>query len=110
MNSKEYVNYIIELLSPFGSITARAMFGGHSIYKNSVIIGLIIDDELYFKTNLTTEKNYEKYDSEPFTYDGKDKKVKMPYWKVPIEIMEDQDLLQIWLDKAYEVSINSKKK
>ena len=49
MAKSEFVNYIIDLLSPYGYIRVRSMFGGHSVYKDGVIVAIIIDDELYFK-------------------------------------------------------------
>ena len=32
-------------------IRVRSMFGGHSVYKDGVIVAIIVDDELYFKVN-----------------------------------------------------------
>lgn len=110
MNSNDFVNFVVGLLSSFGHITSKAMFGGHAIYNNGIIIAIILEDELYFKTNSETEKDYGKYGSEPFIYNGNKNPVKMPYWKVPAEIIDDNDLLELWFAKAYEVAIKSKKK
>jgi TfoX/Sxy family transcriptional regulator of competence genes len=45
MTKSEFVNYIIDLLSPYGYIRVRSMFGGHSVYKDGVIVAIIVDDE-----------------------------------------------------------------
>ena len=105
----EFVEYIVEILSRDGIIRAKAMFGGYGIYKNNTIIGLIIENELYFKTNKDTEKDYQEYNSEPFSYDKNGKTVKMSYWKVPEEILENRQLLNEFANVALNVSLNSKK-
>jgi DNA transformation protein len=107
--SSNYVDYILEILSPYGEITARAMFGGHGIYKSSIITGLIIDDELYFKVDSSNKTQYEKLDSEPFTYEAKGKKATMSYWKVPMKILEDEDQLGLWLEQSYDISLKTKR-
>lgn len=102
--------YILDLLSPYGDITARSMFGGYGIYKDAVIIGIIINEELYFKVDSTNQHQYEQLDSEPFTYqNAKGNIVKMSYWKVPIEIMDNEELLGSWLGNSYDISLKSKK-
>jgi DNA transformation protein len=104
----EFVAHIIDLLSPYGSIKARAMFGGYGIYKNDLIVGIIIQDELYFKVDAESTKAYENKESKPFSYESNGKKIKMSYWQVPPEIMEDQALLGDWLEGAYNVSLKAK--
>ena len=108
--SSNYIDYILEILSPHGEITSRSMFGGHGIYKNGVIFALIIHDELYFKVDASNQLQYEKLDSEPFTYEAKGKKTTMSYWKVPMEILEDEDRIGEWLNQSYEISLQTKRK
>ena len=91
-------------------ITARAMFGGHGLYKEGVIFGLIADDQLYFKTGESNQKDYEAAGSRPFTYQAKKgKRVAMSYWEVPSDIMENRDEIGIWINKAVKVSLMAKK-
>lgn len=107
--SSNYLNYIIEILAPHGEITARSMFGGYGIYKNGVIFALIAYDELYFKVDESNKSQYKKFDSEPFTYEAKGKKNTMSYWKVPIEILEDEEQIGVWLNQSYGISLKKKK-
>jgi DNA transformation protein len=107
--SNNYVEYILDLLSPFGSITSRAMFGGYGIYKDKIIIGIIIDDELYFKVDKTNKEQYKSLNSVPFTYEAKGKSIAMSYWKVPIEIMEDEEQLSEWTEQSFLISLHKKK-
>ena len=66
--SRDYLEYILDLLSSCDSITSRAMFGGYGIYKNGVIFGIIAHDELYFKVDQFNIELYKKHQSEAFTF------------------------------------------
>lgn len=46
MKSNEFIEYIKDILAPFGQITTRAMFGSYGIYKDGVIIGIVARNEL----------------------------------------------------------------
>jgi TfoX/Sxy family transcriptional regulator of competence genes len=47
--------------------------------------------------------------SKPFTYQMKNgKSGTMNYYEVPEEIMENRELLSAWVEKAMQVSLNSK--
>lgn len=99
----------MEILAPHGEITVRSMFGGYGIYKNGVIFALIAYDELYFKVDESNKSQYKKFNSEPFTYEANGKKSTMSYWKVPIEILEDEEQIGVWLDQSYRISLKKKK-
>lgn len=99
-----YVDFILDILSPYGNMRSRKMFGGHGIYMNDHIVGIIVNDELYFKTDETNVADYQEAGSRPFTYDKDGKAVAMSYWLVPSELLEEQEDIKAWLEKAYEVS------
>lgn len=107
--SSNYLEYVMEILAPHGEMTSKPMFGGYGIYKNGVIVAFIVYDELYFKVDKSNKSQYEDFDSEPFIYEAKGKKTAMSYWKVPMEILEDEDQIGIWLDQSYEISLKTKR-
>lgn len=106
----EFVNYVLDLLSPHGNIRARAMFGGYGIYKDGIIAGIIIQDELYFKADKESATDYEAAGSRPFSYLSNGKMVKMSYWLVPLDIMEDEKLIGEWLERSWRISFEAKRK
>jgi DNA transformation protein len=110
MSSKQFLEYILDLLTTLGEFKSRAMFGGYGIYNHGLIIAIIIDDELYFKGDKETQNYYTSFGSEQFTYDGKNaQKICMPYWKAPPDVLEQPEFLAKWVDVAYQVSFKSKK-
>lgn len=105
--SKEFVEYIIEILEPFGNIRVRKMFGGYGVYKNTLIFALIIDNELYFKADLETAKYFKSQELEPFTYQAKGKLIALSYYKIPPEIFEDKELLIKYFNMAYSSALSA---
>jgi len=106
-SSSAYADYIEnDLLAYIPGITSKRMFGGYGFYLDGYIFAIIVDDELYFKTDESIEPEFESRGSNPFIYDGHKKKgpVKMPYWKVPIDIQEDQGALEQWVRRSAQIS------
>lgn len=46
--SQEYLDYVLDLLSIVGPVTARRMFGGAGLYLKGLFFALVADDALYF--------------------------------------------------------------
>ena len=110
MQNNDYIDYVLDILEPFGNIRSRKMFGGYGIYKEDIFFALIIDGILRFKVDDTNRSDYEECGCEPFRYTGKkDKVVVMNYWEVPIDVLENRDLLEQWVDKALDVARRAKK-
>jgi DNA transformation protein len=105
MADASFKDYVVDQLSSFGGVGARAMFGGFGLYKAGVMFGLIANDELYFKVDETNRAEYETRKSQPFVYEGKNKPISMSYWRVPGEILENPDDLKDWAMKAYDIAL-----
>ena len=108
LRTNEYLSYVLELLEPIGQISVRAMFGGHGLYYRGVIFGLVIHDELYFKTGEGNILEYKAAGSSPFIYAGKHKPMTMSYWRVPERVLEDDALLKQWVFAAHNISLTKK--
>lgn len=57
--SREYLDYLHDLFSAFAPITTRAMFGGHGVYRDGVIIAIVIDEAVYLKVDDLTRATFE---------------------------------------------------
>ena len=100
----QFRDYVLDILQPHGPITARSMFGGYGIFYDGLIIGIIVENQLYFKVDKETQPDYESHGSHFFVYVGKTKTVQMSYMNVPDSILENKDELGTWIKKAYEVT------
>jgi DNA transformation protein and related proteins len=103
--NNSYATYILDLLSHLDNISMRKMFGGYGIYQHGIIFGIIINDIVYFKVDESNQKLYTAYNSEPFSYEGKNKKrITLSYWQVPSEILENRLELENWVDLSVSIS------
>ena len=107
--SEEYIEYVIDQLTGFGAVTSRRMFGGAGLYHNGVMFALIADDTLYFRVDDTNRSDYEDAGSGPFLpYPGKSSV--MPYYEVPVDIIETRDMLARWAEDAAGAALRSSRK
>lgn len=102
-----YMQYINDQLSAFGSVEMKKMFGGIGIFKDGIMFGMLANDLLRFKVDATNQADYESYGMKAFYNEKKGKG--MPYWEVPLNVIEDHELLSQWATMSYEAGLRSKK-
>ncbi len=91
--------FILDQLEPLNGLTCRAMFGGFGLYaENKCFFGIIHRGQLYFKTDGKTRADYIEMEMTPFRPNKK--QTLKNYYEVPVEIIEDQEVLFIWASKA----------
>jgi DNA transformation protein len=95
--SVEYLNFIMDKLSPIGDIRSRAMFGGYGIFHQAAMFALIAGDTLYFKVDESNRSTYEKAQSRPFPHG-------ISYWEVPAEVLEDDSNLLDWANASIAIA------
>lgn len=106
----EFITYLLEQLEPLGSVQSKRMFGGHGIFMDGLMFGLVADEVLYLKADEKNESDFTKQDLEPFTYHKKGKPFKLSYFEAPEDIYESEDTMHDWAKKAYGAALRSAKK
>ncbi|HMV42630.1 MAG TPA: TfoX/Sxy family protein [Leptospiraceae bacterium] len=105
-----FLDFALERLSIAGQVTAKPMFGGHGIYLEDLIIGMVVESTLYLKVDDSNIKDYIQAGVKPFSYEAKNgKPISMSYWCLPADILESNEDLPKWLNKAVEAARASKK-
>ncbi len=99
---ESFDDHLRELFSAFGPVTLRRMFGGRGVYHDGVIIGLVMGEELFLKTDALSVATFESAGGQPFVYDGKGKPVRTSYWLPPAEAMESAQAMRPWALLAQE--------
>ena len=105
----EFVEFLRETLSVIGEIRARKMFGGHGLFCNDLMIGLVADDTLYLKVDRESAPLFVERGSTPFEYMKNGKAMHMSYYLAPEEIYDDPDEAKHWASLAYAAAVRSKK-
>lgn len=103
--SDDFLAYLDELFEAFGPVSTRAMFGGHGVYHDGRIIGIVIDDALYLKADDETRPAFEAAGCAPFLYESRGKSVAMSYWSLPADAMDSSQAFLPWARRAYEAAL-----
>jgi DNA transformation protein len=105
--SKQFVEYVLEQLRGLGRLTSRRMFSGVGLYSDGLFFGLLYHERLYFKTDDTTRPEYEARGSEGFCPRPNLARVKMTYYTVPADVLEDAEELVKWARQATAAALAS---
>ncbi len=105
----EFVEYLDEVFREFGTVTARRMFGGHGIFYDGVMIGLVANDTLFMKTDAETVPRFQELGLSQFMYPKGEKMVGMSYYSAPEEALEDPSEMRQWAQLAYEAALRARK-
>ncbi len=91
-----------------GPVIIKRMFGGKGIYYQNKILGLEVDGEVLLKADGKSAPAFLAAGSQQWVYSGKNKPVKMPYWAIPDEALDDPDELAKWVALAFEAALRAK--
>ncbi len=108
--STDFVDYVMELLGPFGTVGARRMFGGHGIYLDGLMFAIVSDDMLYLKADEMNRSEYEQAGCELFGYLRKGKRASLNFYRAPDEAMEAPERMLPWARTAYAAALRANAK
>ncbi len=108
-NSREYIDYIVDLLSPVGDVRARSMFGGHGLFMDGLMFAIISRDTLYLKVDDETRERYRAEGLAPFKPSDERPKT-MSYYPLPDAVFEDQEALADWARGACAAAMRGRSK
>ena len=106
---REYLDYLHDLFSAFAPVTTRAMFGGHGVYRDGTIIGIVVEEAIYLKVDAETRAAFEAAGCAPFVYESKGKAVPMSYWSVPEDALDSPQDFRSWAQRAWEAALRKPK-
>lgn len=99
--SASYLEFVMEQLEMVTCcLQARPMFGGVGIYREGIFFALIAEDVLYFFTDESNRSDYDSREMGSFSRN---------YREVPVEILEDEEKLALWLKKSVAAAENKPK-
>lgn len=100
-SKKEYLDFVVEWLSPLGEIASRSMMGGYVLYCGGTVFALLADNTLYLKADDVTRPRFQAVGLKPFQ-PFPDQPGTMQYYPPPAEFFEDSDVMGEWGRAAVE--------
>lgn len=107
---KAFVSYVIELMQPLGPVYAKRMFGGHGIFLDGLMFGIIDNSVLYLKADNDSKDDFIAQGLEAFKYSKQGKQLKLSYYQAPEQALEDAEEMQLWANKAYLTALRAASK
>jgi DNA transformation protein len=99
-----------DLFQFFGPIAVKRMFGGEGIFAGPVMIGLVMDERIYLRTDDESRPGYLKEKSRPFTFRKGGKTVATAYYGLPDRLLDDPEELAVWAKAAQRIALARKPK
>jgi len=102
--SEEFLNYVLDQLSPWGGVSARRMFGGAGLYRHGKMFGLIAENVAYLKVDDSNREGFVKAGSSAFNpFPDKAKSAVMSYCEIPPDVLEDPEELVKWARRSLDI-------
>ncbi len=108
--SDDFVDYVMELFGPFGTVTARRMFGGHGVYLDGLMFAIVSGDTLYLKADEMNRIEFEQAGCEMFGYTRKGRRATLSFFRAPEDAMESPELMLPWARSAYAAALRANAK
>jgi DNA transformation protein len=93
-----------DLFSEFGPVVLRRLFSGEGIYAGRQIIGIVIDDRVYLKTDEATRPAFKAEGCKPFYFRKDGKRIASSYYLIPDRLYDDPAEMAEWTRIALGVA------
>ena len=100
--SEQYRTFARELFSQFGDVSIRAIFSGAGVFRDDLMFGLIIEDQIYLKVDDHNRADYEAAGQGPYQSRRKNgRTIAMSFYPIPDKLYDDADELAEWAKNAF---------
>lgn len=107
---QEFANFVVELMAGFAPVLAKRMFGGFGIFWQGLMLGIIIEDKLYFKVDDVSEPRFAQRGLGRFQYESKGRTASLRYCEAPPEVYDEPAHMLDWARLGYECAVRQQKK
>ena len=95
-NSVIAAEAFLEKLQSLENITSKKMFGGHGIFHDKKMFGIVNSKgQCFLKADDSNKSDFEKY--------GSEKHGRMPYYSIPDEVVGNEKTLVEWAKNSIEI-------
>lgn len=100
--------WVEEAMEPLGNVSMRKMMGGATLYLDGTIFAILVEDELWLKSDADADAVWDAEGCERFSVTFKDGKVDtMNYRRAPTDVYDDAEAMQRWAGLAVEAGLRA---
>ncbi len=109
-SSDSAVQHVVDLMDRFGPVRARAMFGGHGLYREGVMFALLAGGGLYLKVDELSRPVFAGRNLKAFSFSARGRTVHLSYHEAPPEALENEAEMADWCQLAWQAALRAKEK
>jgi DNA transformation protein len=95
--SASFAEFLREQLAPLGAIRMRRMFGKTGVFCDGVMLGMVLDNTLYFRVDDHNKADFAEAASlPPLTYAKQGATIDLAFWRAPERLFDEPDALVAW--------------
>ncbi|WP_193089757.1 TfoX/Sxy family protein [Advenella sp. FME57] len=108
--SRDFLEYVLDLLAPLGPITTRRMFGSVGLYLDGRMFAIVSgENRFYVKSDSQTQAQFDKADCLPLTYttkktNGDSKTIALSFHAPPESVLDDRQQMLEWAQLGVEAA------
>ena len=103
---EDYITYLHDQLSDLGDILGKKMFGGYGFFHEGKMFAMFGYGAFGLKVDDSNRQDYLDEDMEPLSTKSSSKS--MPYYEVPVTVIEDRSKLKEWASKSIAIAHGNK--
>jgi DNA transformation protein len=96
-----------EVFERLGRVRCRRMFGGHGVFHEDRMIGLVVRETLYLKVDAESAPHFDALNAPAFSYERRGTTMQMSYREAPADLFDDRELAALWGRRAWEAAMRS---
>ena len=95
--SNSFAEFLREQLAPLGRVEMRRMFGKTGVFCDGLMLGMVRDNELYFRVDDGNRVAFKEAESfPPLNYEKKGETIDLSFWRAPERLFDEPDELVTW--------------
>ncbi|MGE0151408.1 MAG: TfoX/Sxy family protein [Reyranellaceae bacterium] len=99
--SPGFADFLREQLAPLGPVSLRRMFGKTGVFCHGVMLGMVADNDLYFRVDDGNKALFaEAASSPPLNYAKGGRDIDLAFWRVPERLYDEPDEFIAWAQAA----------
>ena len=103
-NPASFVEHVTDLFSSLGDVAVRRMFGGHGLFFDGLMFGLLDDGELFLRTDEVCEQVFLSAGGKRWIYPSRKGPMETRYLQPPAVAMEDPEAMREWFALSLEAA------
>ena len=103
----DFAQHLNDVFRLFGPIEVRRMFGGHGVYRDGLMFGLVSGDTLYLKADDRNAADFRQQGLPQFEYSRKGRSARLAYYMAPAEVMDGGEEAARWARRSFDAALRA---